>query len=54
MTAVSKLAAKVFRGNIIEAYHNASIVVLDSKGDITHYLGDPNMIIMTRSSIRLS
>ncbi len=53
MTAVSQLAAKVFRGNTIEAYHNASIVVLDNEGSITHYLGDPEMMIMTRSSIKM-
>ena len=34
-----ELAAKVYRGDVIEALHHAVIAVLDSKGRLTHYLG---------------
>ena len=47
-----ELAARVFRNNTAEAVHYASVAVVDSEGRLTHYLGDPYMTIMARSSIK--
>ena len=47
-----QLAATVFRGESVEALHYASIAVVDSSGKLTHYLGDPEMVSMTRSCIK--
>ena len=48
----AQLAARVYRGESIEALHYASIAVVDSNGKLTHYLGDPEMVGMTRSCIK--
>ncbi|UCE25867.1 MAG: asparaginase [Candidatus Zixiibacteriota bacterium] len=47
-----KPAAKVYRGDWVEAIHYASVAVLNEKSELTHYLGDPDSIFMTRSSIK--
>lgn len=47
-----EIAARVHRGESIEAVHNATIAVVDGKGKLTHYLGDPREIYMTRSSVK--
>jgi len=47
-----EIAARVFRGDAVEAIHCASIVVVDKNGDITHSLGDPGFVTMARSSIK--
>jgi L-asparaginase II len=47
-----QLAARVFRGDEIEALHYASIAVVDASGKLTHCLGDPEMVSMTRSCIK--
>ncbi|MFZ5981644.1 MAG: asparaginase [Candidatus Zixiibacteriota bacterium] len=47
-----ELAVKVYRGEVIEALHYAVIAVLDCNGDLTHYLGDPEMHFMTRSVVK--
>jgi L-asparaginase II len=43
---------RVMRGNHIEALHHASIAVLGVGGELTHSLGDSQMVVMTRSSIK--
>lgn len=45
-------SVKVYRGEFLEAVHEVSIAVVDAHGDLTHYLGDPSAIFMTRSSIK--
>ncbi len=50
--AGAEIAARVYRGSIQEAIHYASIAVVDSTGRLTHYLGDPDIVMMTRSSIK--
>jgi L-asparaginase II len=45
-------AAKVYRGDAVEAEHTAVVAVVDSEGRLTHYLGDPDSVYMTRSSIK--
>ena len=42
----------VVRGETIEAIHNASIAVINQEGRLTHYLGNPDDVFMTRSSIK--
>lgn len=49
---VAEPAATVTRGRTVEAVHYASIAVVDQDGKITHSLGDPGMITMSRSSIK--
>lgn len=43
---------KIIRGEIAESVHNVAIAVVDSQSRLTHYFGDPDMVIMTRSSIK--
>ncbi len=45
-------AASVYRGQAIEAIHYASVAVVNDKGELTHYLGDPQVVFMTRSAIK--
>ena len=47
-----ELAAKVYRGPHVEAVHYASVAVVDATGRVTHFLGDPYMVTMMRSSIK--
>lgn len=46
------IGAVVYRGGSVEAVHYASIAVVDASGRLTHWLGDPLMVTMTRSSIK--
>jgi len=48
----AEIAAKVYRGDTVEAIHHASIAVVDGGSKLSHYLGDPNHIIMSRSAIK--
>jgi L-asparaginase II len=45
-------AARVYRGDWLEAVHYASVAVVNGKGELTYYLGDPGATYMTRSSIK--
>lgn len=45
-------AARVYRGESVEAVHYASVAVVNQNGQLTHYLGDPEGVFMTRSSIK--
>jgi L-asparaginase II len=45
------VAAHVFRGDGIEAWHAASVVVIDERG-LSHYFGDPHLLSFTRSTIK--
>ncbi len=47
-----EIAAKVYRGDGIEAMHYASIAVVNQGGELTHYLGNPELVTMARSSIK--
>jgi len=47
-----EVAARVYRGEVIEAQHCADISVVDEGGNLTHYLGNPDAIYMTRSSVK--
>jgi len=46
------VGAVVYRGQMVEATHYASIAVVDGSGRLTHWLGDPMMVTMMRSSIK--
>ncbi len=50
--AAAEVAAKVYRGEAVEAVHRADIAVVDSSGKLTHYLGNPDAVYMARSSIK--
>jgi L-asparaginase II len=52
VTQMGEEAVRVYRGNGLDAIHHASIAVVDSDGNLTHYLGDPELCVMTRSSIK--
>lgn len=45
-------AVVIYRGSVVEATHYASIAVVNDSGKVTHWLGDPEMLTMTRSSIK--
>jgi len=47
-----EIAAVVYRGKMIEAIHYASVAVVNERGELTHYLGDPDFTTMTRSCIK--
>ena len=47
-----EIAARVVRGEDIEAIHNATIAVVDSDAKLTHYLGEPKESFMTRSAVK--
>ena len=42
----------MYRGTVAEAEHYASIAVVGPDNRLTHWLGDPSMVTMTRSSIK--
>jgi L-asparaginase II len=45
-------AARVYRGVTVEAEHRADVAVVDADGNLTHYLGNPDAVYMTRSSLK--
>ncbi len=47
-----EIAARIFRGPHVEAVHYAAVAVVGEHGKVTHYLGDPEMVTMMRSSIK--
>ncbi len=47
-----ELLASVIRGKTTEALHFGAIVVVDANGRITHSVGDPDFVCMTRSAIK--
>lgn len=50
--AMIELAARVYRGEVVEALHFATVAVLDKKGNLIYYLGDPDEDFMTRSVVK--
>lgn len=49
---MSQKAAKVYRGETVEAVHAATIVVLGGEGQLTHFLGEADLVTMTRSALK--
>jgi L-asparaginase II len=45
-------AVQVWRSGRVEAWHRASIAVVGGDGQLTHALGDPDLITMGRSSLK--
>lgn len=45
-------AAIVYRGPWSESSHHATIAVVDGRGRLTHRLGDPEQLVVTRSSVK--
>ena len=48
----TEIGAVVYRGDTAESVHRVAIAVVDSRGALTHYVGDPFLPIATRSSIK--
>ncbi len=46
------LVAKVFRGDREESVHYGSVAVVNRKGELTHYVGDPDFFTFVRSSAK--
>jgi L-asparaginase II len=49
---MQEILAEVYRGNTVESVHFGSIVVVDNKGQVQYYAGDPDLISYTRSSLK--
>ncbi len=49
---MSAIVAKVYRGEREEAIHYGTIAVVDKDGNLTHYVGDPEFFVFTRSSAK--
>jgi L-asparaginase II len=49
---LGSVAAVVRRGDAIEAWHSASVAVVDGSGKLSHAFGDPRLSTLTRSSIK--
>ncbi|MBD3258755.1 asparaginase [candidate division GN15 bacterium] len=45
-------AVRVLRGEIVEAEHEIIVAVIDGDGRLTHAVGDPDRVFMTRSSVK--
>ncbi len=45
-------AVYIARGNGVESIHNASIVVVNKDGEVTHALGNPETLTFTRSALK--
>lgn len=42
----------VYRGETAESVHYVAVAVVNDRGELTHYLGDPHMVTATRSSVK--
>lgn len=49
---MTEMVAKVYRGKREESVHYGSIGVVDKKGQLTHYVGDPEFFTFVRSSCK--
>jgi L-asparaginase II len=47
-----EIGALVYRGETAESVHHAAVAVVNSRGALTHYLGDPFLPTATRSSVK--
>lgn len=47
-----EIGAFVYRGETAESVHHAAVAVVDGRGVLTHYLGDPFLPTATRSSVK--
>jgi L-asparaginase II len=48
----STFLVNVTRGNIIESTHKGNVAVVDAKGQLLYYAGNPNAIVFARSSMK--
>lgn len=49
---LGSVAAVVTRGEAVEAWHAASVAVVDGDGQLSHVFGDPLLVTLARSSIK--
>ncbi len=45
--------AEIWRGEFLECVHEGDAVVCDAKGEIVHAWGDPEKVILPRSSCKI-
>ncbi|MEH7334550.1 asparaginase [Neobacillus drentensis] len=48
----STLLVNVTRGNVVESIHNGNVAVVDAKGQLLYYAGNPKKIVFARSSMK--
>lgn len=49
---MNDIVVRVYRGKGLESVHHGSIAVVDSRGQLTHYLGDPEFSTQARSEAK--
>jgi L-asparaginase II len=49
---MDRVAVKVYRGDVVESVHRASVAVVDRQGRLEASFGDPNLVTFVRSSIK--
>lgn len=49
---MQEILVKVYRGKTVESVHFGSVAVVDSKGKLIYYLGDPYFVTYLRSSAK--
>ncbi|HEQ99469.1 MAG TPA: asparaginase [candidate division Zixibacteria bacterium] len=49
---MQEILAEVYRGKGIESVHFGSVVVVDNRGQVQYYAGDPDLVSFTRSSLK--
>ncbi len=50
--SLGSVAAVVTRGSAVEAWHSASVAVVDENAQLSRKFGDPELVVMTRSSLK--
>ncbi len=48
----NEASVKIYRGESLEAVHEIAVAVVDAEGNLTHYVGEPSVTFMARSSIK--
>lgn len=48
----AEILAEVRRGDVVESLHRGHIVILDGKGEVISFVGDPNLVTFMRSSAK--
>lgn len=49
---MQEILVKVYRGKTVESMHFGSVAVVDSKGKLIYYKGDPYFVTFLRSSAK--
>ena len=49
----SQIMCEIWRGSYLESVHTGMAVICDKDGEISHQWGDPNALILPRSSVKM-